>query len=117
MRLVFFVLNKTEKLDDLLSEFGRRNICGATVVESKGMARLLSQRYDDDEIPILGSLRQYLNPERTRNFLILIVVPADRLQEVVGTIESVVGDLSEKDTGIIFSVPVDFTKGICDIGQ
>ena len=117
MKLLFIVLNKTEKMDDLLSEFARKKICDATVVESMGMAKMLSQKYDDDEIPLLASLRQYLNPERTKNFLIFAVIQDKLLQEAVETIESVVGDLSAKDTGIVFSVPIDFAKGICSFGK
>ena len=117
MKLLFFVLNKTEKLDDLLSEFARKNICGATVVESMGMAKMLSQKHDEGDIPILASLRQFLNPERTKNFVIFAVIQDDLLQVAVETIESVVGDLSAKDTGVVFSVPIDFTKGLCDLGK
>jgi hypothetical protein len=117
MKLLFFVLNKTEKLDDVLTEFTRRNINGATVLDSTGMARLLSRKHDDDEIPFLGSLRAFLNPEREKNNIILTVIEDNQLSTAVEAIESVVGDLSCKDTGVVFSVPIDFTKGLCDIGN
>ena len=117
MRLLFLVLNKTEKIDALLSEFASKRLCSATVVESMGMASLLSQKYDDNEIPILASLRKYLNPDRTKNYTVFAVIEDDQLQEIVETIESVIGDLSAGDTGIVFSVPIDFTKGICDFGK
>lgn len=117
MKLLFFVLNKTEKLDDVLTEFARSNIGGATVVDSSGMARLLSHKHDEDEIPFLGSLRSFLNPEREKSKLIMTVIQDDQLEEAVKAIESVVGDLSLKDTGIVFSVPIDYTKGILGIGK
>ncbi len=117
MKLLFFVLNKTEKLDDLLTEFAHRKICGATVIESAGMARLLNSSHDEDEIPLLGSLRVFLNPEREKNNIILTVIQDNQLSEVISAIESVVGDLSAKDTGVVFSVPIDYTKGIFEIGN
>jgi len=117
MKLLYFVLNKTEMLDEVLTEFSRRNICGATVLESAGMARLLSHEHDEDELPFLGSLRAYLNPEREKNKIILTVIQDNQLKDAVDAIEHVVGDLSIKDTGIVFSVPIDFAKGLCDSGK
>lgn len=117
MKLLFLILNKTEKLDEVLTEFARRNISGATVIESIGMARLLSHEHDEDEIPFLGSLRAFLNPEREKSKIVLTVIHEWQLEEAVSAIETVVGDLTLKDTGIVFSVPIDFTKGIRKIGK
>ena len=117
MRLIIFVLNKTEKLDAILTEFAQKEICGATVIDSMGMARILVGKHDEDEIPFLGSLRAFLNPEREKSKVIFAAIQDDRLDEVVEAIEGVVGDLSNKDTGVIFSVPLDYTKGICKIGK
>ncbi|QSX04879.1 hypothetical protein JYG23_09215 [Sedimentibacter sp. zth1] len=112
MRLLFYVLSKTEKLDDILAAFARGNIGGATVLESMGMARLLSHNHCEDEIPFLGSLRKFLSPEREKGNLIFAVIHDDQLEEAINIIESVVGDLSAKDNGVVFSLPIDFTKGI-----
>jgi hypothetical protein len=112
MKLLFFVLNEVEKLDDILTEFTRINISGATVIDSMGMARLLSYKHDEDEIPFLGSLRAFLNPEREKNKMIFTVIQDWQLSEAVSAIESVIGDLSGKGKGIVFSVPLDFVKGV-----
>lgn len=117
MKLLFFVLNKTEKLDEVLTEFASRNISGATVIDSMGMARLLNHKHDEDEIPFLGSLRAFLNPERVSNKVIFTVIKDEQLNDVVDAIESVVGDITCEDTGVVFSVPIDFTKGLCKIGK
>lgn len=117
MKLLFFVLNKPDKLDDVLTAFIDKGIRGATVLESMGMARLLSNRHDDAEIPFLGSLRTFLNPEREKSNVIFTIIQDDQLDGAVEAIESVVGDLGCQDTGVIFSVPVDFTKGLCGSGK
>lgn len=116
MKLLFFVLNKTEKRDDVIAELARRDIKGATVIESVGAARLLSQKYDDSDLPFLASLRQYLNPEREKNLVIFTVIKDSQLEAAVEAIEFVVGDLSCQDTGVVFSVPIDFSKGFCEVG-
>ena len=77
-----------------------------------GMARILSNNHDDNEISFLSSLRSFLSPEREKNNLIFTVIRENQLETAVKAIESVTGDLSRKNTGVIFSVPVDFTKGI-----
>lgn len=113
MKLLFYVLNKTEKLDAILTEFAHKNIRGATVLDSAGMARLLSRKHEDYEIPFLGSVRTFMNPEREKSKVIFTVIKEEQLSEAISAIEKVVGDLSLKDNGVAFSIPLDFTKGIC----
>ncbi len=66
------------------------------------MARMLSQKHDDNEIPMLASLREYLKPGPDKKLYLFMVIDDDKVRELVDTIESVVGDLSAKDTGIVF---------------
>lgn len=61
------ILNKTEKLDEILIEFVHNNIQDATAIESPGMAQLLSNNHDDDEIPFLRFLKVLLHLEREKN--------------------------------------------------
>ncbi|MFV0341486.1 MAG: hypothetical protein ACK5JH_01150 [Anaerocolumna sp.] len=117
MKLLFFVLNKTEKLDEILADFARNNISGATVIDSMGMARLLSHKHDEDEIPFLGSLRTFLNPEREKSKIIFTAIQDEQLHQAVEIVEGIVGDFSKKDTGVVFSVPIDFVKGIVKNGE
>lgn len=111
MKLLVLVLNKTEKLEDVLLELAQAGLCGATVLSSTGMARLLGG-HDEEEIPFLGSLRALLNPERKKSYTILMVLEGAQIPLAVEKIEGVVGDLSGKDTGIVFSLPIDFAKGL-----
>lgn len=118
MKLLVFVLSETERLDAILTAFAAANISGATVLESVGMARFLSRKHDEDEIPILGSLRTFLNPDIVaQGNVIFMVIEDEQVSEAVNAIESSVCDLNEKDSGIVFTIPVDFTKGICYIGK
>ena len=112
MRLFFYILNQTEYLDQIMTEFARRGIKGATIIESTGMARVLSHKHDEDELPFLASLRKFLNPERESSNIIFTIIEDNLLSTAVDIIESVVGDLSRKNNGIVFSFPVDYTKGI-----
>ena len=117
MKLLFYVLTRIEKLDALLTELGTRNICGATVLESTGMARYLSNRYDEGEIPFLSSLRTFLTPDLMRSNVIFMVVSEDQVDDVIEAIEISVAKLDEEDAGIVFTVPVDFVKGACNLAK
>lgn len=117
MRLFCYILNQTEYLDSILTEFAHKGINGATIIESTGMARVLSHKHDEEELPFLASLRKFLNPERESSNVILTVINDEQLPVAVEIIEKIVGDLSNKNNGIVFSFPLDYTKGIVTNGK
>lgn len=108
MKLMVFILNKVEALEPLLTSFADHGIGGATILNSTGMARAL-HAYDDS---IFGSLRAILDPEREANKTIMTVLKDEQVDEALAAIKETVGDLSKPDTGIVFTVPVDFIKGM-----
>jgi len=113
MKLLVFVLNNTEKLESFLTEFAYAGIGGATVLSSTGMARVLTSHDDNEEdIPLFNALRSLLNPEREKSNTIFTVLPDEQVPTAIETIERVVGDLNNKDTGIVFTLPIDFVKGL-----
>jgi hypothetical protein len=111
MKLFVLVLNKTERLEDLLAEFMRMGISGATVLSSTGMARVL-MGHSEDDLPLIGSLKTVLYPDRAKNNTIFVALRDDQLDCAVSAVERVVGDINQKDTGVIFTVPITFTKGL-----
>ncbi len=108
-RIVFFILNKTEVLDRLLKEFLDNGIKGGTIIESKGMAYELANQ---EEFAFFGSLRHLLNPERKSNCTIVLVIHDEQLEKVTECVQKVVGDLSEPNTGILVSFPLDYVRGL-----
>ena len=52
MKLLILILNKVEKLEEVLEGFLEIGITGATVIESSGMGHILSE-----EVPIFVGLR------------------------------------------------------------
>lgn len=112
MRLLVLVLNKVDKLEDILSEFLNSEISGATILSSTGMARVLSGREDNEEIPLFGSIRSFLNPAHRESKTIFAAMREEQIPVAVAAIEKVVGDLSRQDVGVVFTLPIDFVKGI-----
>ena len=111
MQLLFFVLNRSEMLDDILTSFADHDIHGATILDSKGMVHLLASHSDEGEVPFFGAMRAFLKPERENSNLIIAAVNA------VKAIEDVIGDLSKPDTGVVFTVPISYVKGLYKDGN
>ena len=74
MKLLIFILTKTEKLDTLAKELAKHEFTGATVIKSWGIARRILQSNDETLSNIVGSLRKILNPENVPNNTVFMVV-------------------------------------------
>lgn len=109
MKLLFIVLNKVECLDKLLTTLGKNNIPGATILDSTGMAQELEAH---DELRFLGSLRMLMNPAHKENKTIFMVLPEEKVATVSKIVNDVTGGLDKPDTGILFTVPIDYVEGL-----
>lgn len=110
MQLLVLVLNRTQFLEPLLKRLAETGICGATVLDSTGMAHMLYQ--DHEELPFLGGLRRLISPDRNVSKTIFMVLDDARVDEVRRIIIDVTGGLDQPDSGIMFAVPTTFTEGI-----
>ncbi|MFV0379443.1 MAG: hypothetical protein ACK5KQ_01275 [Anaerorhabdus sp.] len=111
MELLFFVLNKLDCLDDLLKGFSDNKISGATVIDSTGLAHLLAENDYG-----FGMLRTLLDLSRPQNKTIFMVCDKSEVKRIEKIIEDSVGDLNEANTGVLFTVPVSYVKGIVKAG-
>ncbi|MBQ1947362.1 MAG: hypothetical protein II359_01980 [Clostridia bacterium] len=109
MQLLVIVLNRIEYLDKLLTRFGDEKIPGATILDSKGMAMELGEH---DELRFLGSLRSMLDPAHHESKTIFMVIQEERIPLVSKIVREVTGGLDKPDTGIMFSVPVNYMEGL-----
>jgi len=112
MKLLVLVLNRVEKLNKLLNELAKHGLTGATVISSNGLAHELIKSNDESLSNIFGSLRRILNPNERENKTIFMVVKEERVPEITEIVEQVIGSILEPDTGIIFTVPVEYLKGM-----
>ena len=97
MKCMFIVLNNTDKLDELLSTLADNGINGATILESTRF---------------LGSLRNVLNNDREKNTTIFMVLSDEQVLLARVAVKKVLKNISKPDTGILFTVPVDFVEGV-----
>ena len=108
MKLLVIILNKTEVLDYLLDSLSSAGIGGATIIESSGMAKALSKV----EGSFVGSsLRGLFAGEEQDNRTIFSVIKDNQLDIARKVVYNTVGDLSKPNTGIMFTLPIDYAEG------
>jgi len=106
-KLLVAVINDPEKLDEILSGFVEIGVTGATIVNSEGMGRLLS-----DDIPIFAGLQAFLAGSRPQNRVIFSVVPDSLVEPALALLQDVCGNLASPATGIAFVLPVERVVGL-----
>jgi nitrogen regulatory protein P-II 1 len=108
MHLLVCVINRQEDLERVLSGFVELGVTGATVLESRGMARLVSR-----ELPVLAGLQAVLAQARPTNSTVFSVIEStERLEAAVRMVEKVCGGLDAPASGIVFTVPVERAIGM-----
>ncbi|MEG0766169.1 MAG: hypothetical protein RR482_00490 [Clostridia bacterium] len=110
MQLLVLVLNKTECLEPLMEALLSHHLCGATVLDSTGMLRILDPY--QEQLPIFGSLRHLFDPERESSKTIFMVLPDAQVEVAMRVIREVTGGLDKPDTGIAFALPTLFVEGL-----
>ena len=107
MQLLVAVINNEESLDDILAAFVELGITGATVIESKGMGRVLSR-----EVPIFAGVRSLSAMSRAANRTLFCVADDEKVEAAIGVIQEICGNLDEPGRGIVFTLPVGRVVGL-----
>lgn len=107
MQLLVAVINHEERVDHLLAGFLELGITGATVLESRGMGRVLTR-----EVPIFAGLRGLDARARPSNRTVLCVAEDAKIDAAIAMIQDVCGSLDTPGAGIVFTVPVGRVVGL-----
>jgi nitrogen regulatory protein P-II 1 len=114
MQLLVAVINQAEALDDVLSGFLELGITGATIINSEGMAYVLTH-----DIPLFAGIQTLISRSRAQNYTIFSVIDDDeKVDAAFAVIQDVCGSLKEPGTGIVFTVPVSRAEGVApELGE
>ncbi len=112
MKLLILVLNKEEYTEQVLERFVELGVPGATIIDTIGMGRVLSQ-----EIPIFAGFTDMMAGARPSNKTIFTIVSDDAVDDITKGVEAVIGSLDQPGTGILFTMPVDSYKGVAREAQ
>lgn len=108
MKLLVFVLNKEEYLEEVLEAYVEAGINGATLLDSEGMGRFLSY-----EVPLFEGFKDFMKGNMPYNKTILSVVRDEQaILNAKELIDKIVGGLENPGTGIMFTLPVDWVAGL-----
>ena len=107
MQLLVAVINHEERVDDILAGFVELGITGATVLESRGMGRVLTR-----EVPIFAGLRGVDARARPSNRTIFCVAEDEKIAAAIAMVQEVCGSLETPGVGIVFTVPVGRVVGL-----
>ncbi len=107
MKLLVFILNKEEHLEEVLEAFLELNIQGATILDSVGMGSILAQ-----DIPIFAGFKNLLQGSRPANKTILTIVNEDAVDSAIQAIQQIVGSLDEPGNGLAFILDIDQIFGL-----
>lgn len=109
MKALFLVLNKTEKLNDILEKFIEVGVTGATILDSQGMGSALIE----GEIPLFGGvLRSVMDNNRPYNKTIFTLLNDEDMRAAKSAVKDVLGDINQPGVGLMFSVEVGDVVGI-----
>ncbi len=113
MFLVLFVLNRSEKLDDVLNVWEDIGVPGVTILHSTGIGRTRQQLGIWDDLPLMPSLQSLLEHEELFSRTLFAVVNDEAMVErLVEAAQNVVGDLDQPDTGLVVVLPVTKVYGL-----
>ena len=108
MKLVVFVLNREELLEQVLSSYAEVGITGGTILDSEGMGRFLTY-----EVPLFADFKEFMKGNKPYNKTIISVVRDESLiPRLHALLSEICGDLEGPGTGILFTVPVDWAVGL-----
>lgn len=108
MKLMVYVMNDVHQLNKFIVALKDNDIKGATIIDSTGMGRMLSE---SDDMNILGSLKFLLDGPRSESKVILMALEDAKIDIVLNLIDRFAGDLTKPNSGIVFTLPIDFIKG------
>jgi len=108
MKLLVFILNNEEFLEEVLEAYIEAGVTGATLLDSEGMGRFLTY-----EVPLFAGFKEFMKGNKPYNKTIISVVrnkaTIDRVRVLL---DEIVGGLDKPGTGIMFTLPVDWAVGL-----
>lgn len=106
------ILKKIDLIDEIMKKLAETGVKGGTIIDGTGMAKALVNM---DDIPIFGMLRHMLvDEEKLTSKLLIFVLKEEQVKVTRETIKEVIGDLSEPNTGIMFTIPIKDVEGFGD---
>lgn len=108
MKLLVFILNNEEFLEEVMSAYIESGVTGATILDSEGMGRFLTY-----EVPLFAGFKEFMKGNKPYNKTIISVIrDNETLESVKALVDEIVGGLDKPGTGVMFTIPIDWAYGL-----
>ena len=104
-KLLMLVLQDEEWFTEIMEVFVEMGIPGATVLESQGAGKILTQ------VPLFASFINFLGEHGAYHRTIFALVPEDLVSRLIDNIEGITGDLDKHTGTMILVLDVPLIKG------
>lgn len=107
MFMIMLVLNDTERCQEILDAWDEAGAPGVTIFPSTGLGRMRSKQGLQDDMPLMPSLKDFMEEEDNLHRTIITFVRGQPLvDKVVQATQTILGDLNQPNTGILVVLPV-----------
>lgn len=107
MFLVLLILDDTKQSNAVMKAWHDAGAPGVTVLLSTGIGRIRGHIGLDEDLPLIPSLEDFMQPEeKSHRTLLTIVRGQDLVDRIVKATHDVIGDLNRPRTGILVVLPV-----------
>jgi hypothetical protein len=107
MYLVLFILHNPDYLEELLAAWQALGVSGVTVLFSTGLGRLSQRKGMRDDIPLMPSLEDFYEPpDNLSRTLFTTGSDHGMVEALVTATRKIVGNLEDRDTGLLLVMPV-----------
>ena len=111
MYMVLFVLDDPDQLEQVLEAWDKIGVSGVTIIESTGINRLRRARQVGS--PFMAGINRLMSGDQEMHYTLLTIVRTEAvIQQCVSAAETIVGDLSEPNTGVLAAWPLGYVKGV-----
>lgn len=112
MQLLVYITNQADKMPHVLSGLMDKGVSGATVVNCEGMLHMLAASSQVETPALFGKVRSLFNDNEEQGKMMLAVMPDELIADAKQVIQSICGDFTKPNTGIVFSLPVMHFEGV-----
>ncbi len=112
MYQLWLVLDNPALLNDVLEAWTDVGVRGITIFESTGVHRVRSRASRQDAPFMLGFSRLLRTDQVGHTTLFAVVPDMEIVEQLVAATETIVGDLRQPHTGVLFAVPVVAAWGL-----
>jgi nitrogen regulatory protein PII len=111
--LVVLIVDNLDLYQPVLDAWEAEGVTGVTILESSGLGRARRAGLRQDDFPLLPSLRDILQSREYHHRTLLSVVDSDaKVEALARAAESVMGDLNQPNTGLMFVIELYKVYGL-----